>query len=191
MSKNEAIRSLLVFIGIIVLCLIIIIRGTYNVRMLEQQVRDLQVELAHSMVPLQTDTIHDSIPVVTQRIVEVDRTDYKRQVADRQLIKDLQLKVSQIESENMMLREIADSLQLVALNDSLYAFHDRWADFEVNMRSWMMDYAVRDSFVSYVSRIYKHRFLWWKWGTKGYNMKVVNFNPRATVKYARTIRVTE
>jgi hypothetical protein len=191
MSKNEAIRSLLVFIGIIVLCLIIIIRGTYNVRMLEQQVRDLQVELAHSMVPLQTDTIHDSIPVVTQRIVEVDRTDYKRQVADRQLIKDLQLKVSQIESENMMLREIADSLQLVALNDSLYAFHDRWADFEVNMRSGMMDYAVRDSFVSYVSRIYKHRFLWWKWGTKGYNMKVVNFNPRATVKYARTIRVTE
>lgn len=191
MSKNEAIRSLLVFIGIIVLCLIIIIRGTYNVRMLEQQVRDLQVELAHSMVPLQTDTIRDSIPVVTQRIVEVDRTDYKRQVADRQLIKDLQLKVSQIESENMMLREIADSLQLVALNDSLYAFHDRWADFEVNMRSGMMDYAVRDSFVSYVSRIYKHRFLWWKWGTKGYNMKVVNFNPRATVKYARTIRVTE
>ena len=191
MSKNEVIRSLLVFIGIFVLCLIIIIRGTYNVRMLEQQVRDLQVELAHSMVPLQTDTIHDSIPVTTQRIVEVDRTDYKRQVADRQLIKDLQLKVAQIESENTMLREIADSLQLVALNDSLYAYHDRWADFEVNMRSGMMDYAVRDSFVSYVSRIYKHRFLWWKWGTKGYNMKVVNFNPRATVKYARTIRVTE
>lgn len=191
MSKNEVIRSLLVFIGIFVLCLIIIIRGTYNVRMLEQQVRDLQVELAHSMVPLQTDTIHDSIPVTTQRIVEVDRTDYKSQVADRQLIKDLQLKVSQIESENLMLREIADSLQLVALNDSLYAYHDRWADFEVNMRSGMMDYAVRDSFVSYVSRIYKHRFLWWKWGTKGYNMKVVNFNPRATVKYARTIRVTE
>ena len=191
MSKNEVIRSLLVFIGIFVLCLIIIIRGTYNVRMLEQQVRDLQVELAHTMVPLQTDTIHDSIPVTTQRIVEVDRTDYKRQVADRQLIKDLQLKVAQIESENTMLREIADSLQLVALNDSLYAYHDRWADFEVNMRSGMMDYAVRDSFVSYVSRIYKHRFLWWKWGTKGYNMKVVNFNPRATVKYARTIRVTE
>lgn len=191
MSKSEVIRSFFVVLGIIVICLVIVIRGTMKERALKQQVRDLQVELAHSLVPLQVDTIRDSIPVVTQRIVEVDRTDYKKQVADAKLIKDLKLKVAQIESENAMLREIADSLQLVALNDSLYAFHDRWADFEVNMRSGMMDYAVRDSFVTYVSRIYKHKFLWWKWGTKGYEVKHVNFNPRATVKYARTIKVTD
>ena len=191
MSRSEVIRSLFVVLGIIVLCLVIIIRGTMNERALKQQVRDLQVELAHSLVPLQVDTIRDSIPVVTQRLVEVDRTDYKKQVADAQLIKDLKLKVAQVESENAMLREIADSLQLVAINDSLYAFHDHWADFVVNSNSGWMDYAVRDSFVTYVSRIYKHRFLWWKWGTKGYDVKHVNFNPRATVKYARTISVKD
>ena len=112
MSRSEVIRSLFVVLGIIVLCLVIIIRGTMNERALKQQVRDLQVELAHSLVPLQVDTIRDSIPVVTQRLVEVDRTDYKKQVADAQLIKDLKLKVAQIESENAMLREIADSLPL-------------------------------------------------------------------------------
>jgi hypothetical protein len=191
MSRNEVIRSLFVVLGIFVLCLVIILRGTMNVRALKQQVRDLQVELAHSAVPLLVDTIRDSIPVVTQRLVEVDRTDYKKQVADAQLIKDLRLKVAQIESENAMLREIADSLQLVAVGDSLYAYHDHWADFVVDTRSGWMDYAVRDSFVTYVSRIYKHRFLWWRWGTKGYDVKHVNFNPRATVKYARTINVKD
>lgn len=191
MSKNELIRSFFVVLGIFALCLGIIIRGTMNERALKQQIRDLQVELAHSLVPLQVDTIRDSIPVATQRLVEVDRTDYKKQVADAQLIKDLKLRVAQIESENAMLREIADSLQLVAVNDSLYAYHDRWADFVVDTKSGWMDYAVRDSFVTYVSRIYKHKFLWWKWGTKGYEVKHVNFNPRASVKYARTIKVTD
>lgn len=191
MSRSEVIRSILVVMGIFTMCIIVIIRGTMNERALKQQVRDLQVELAHSLVPLQVDTIRDSIPVVTQRLVEVDRTDYKKQVADAQLIKDLKLKVAQVESENAMLREIADSLQLVAINDSLYAFHDHWADFVVNSNSGWMDYAVRDSFVTYVSRIYKHRFLWWRWGTKGYEVKHVNFNPRATVKYARTISVKD
>ena len=38
-------------------------------RDLESQVRDLQVQLAHAQVPLKPDTIHDSIPVVTQRAV--------------------------------------------------------------------------------------------------------------------------
>lgn len=191
MSKSEVIRSFFVVLGIIVICLVIVIRGTMKERALKQQIRDLQVELAHSLVPLQVDTIRDSIPVVTQRLVEVDRTDYKKQVADAKLIKDLKLRVAQIESENAMLREIADSLQLVAVNDSLYAYHDHWADFVVDTKSGWMDYAVRDSFVTYVSRIYKHKFLWWKWGTKGYEVKHVNFNPRASVKYARTIKVKD
>lgn len=191
MSKSEVIRSFFVVLGIIVICLVIVIRGTMKERALKQQIRDLQVELAHTTIPLVIDTIRDSTTVATQRIVEVDRTDYKKQVADAELIKDLKLRVAQIESENAMLREIADSLQLVAVNDSLYAYHDHWADFVVDTKSGWMDYAVRDSFVTYVSRIYKHKFLWWKWGTKGYEVKHVNFNPRASVKYARTIKVTD
>lgn len=191
MSKSEVIRSFFVVLGIIVICLVIVIRGTMKERALKQQIRDLQVELAHTTIPLVIDTIRDSTTVATQRIVEVDRTDYKKQVADAQLIKDLKLRVAQIESENAMLREIADSLQLVAVNDSLYAYHDHWADFVVDTKSGWMDYAVRDSFVTYVSRIYKHKFLWWKWGTKGYEVKHVNFNPRASVKYARTIKVKD
>ena len=85
--------------------------GRTNKR-LEAQVHDLQVQLSHASIPLEPDTIRDSIPVVTQRVVEVDKTDYKSQIADRELIKDLEMKVSRIEAENVMLRQTLGSVLL-------------------------------------------------------------------------------
>ncbi|WP_407934619.1 DUF6549 family protein [Hallella sp.] len=38
---------------------------------------------------------------------------------------------------------------------------------------------------------YKHRFLWWKWSTKGYKVKIINFNPHARVLYNQYVRIGE
>lgn len=161
---------------------------------LQQRISDLEVQLAHATIPMKTDTIRDSVPVVIQQIVEIDKTDYKQQAADRQLIKDLQLKVSQIEAENTMLRETLGKVQLQPVkndSDSLFSYHDHWADFELNMQSKQLDYAVRDSLATYVSREYRHSILWGliKWGTKGYNLHIVNFNPHSKIRYSQTIIV--
>ena len=163
-------------------------------RELKNQVRDLNVQLAHAQIPLVPDTIRDSIPVVKQRIVEVDKTDYKKQIADRELIKDLKLKVSQIESENHMLRETLGSVKLqLEKKDSLelFTYHDKWADFEVDINSKQLDYAVRDSLITFVSTIYKHKFLWWRWGKKGYDLHIVNMNPHSNVLYNKRIVINE
>ena len=40
-------------------------------------------------------------------------------------------------------------------------------------------YNIRDSLSTAVYREYRHHFLWWKWGTRGYRLKIVNFNPHA------------
>ena len=53
----------------------------------------------------------------------------------------------------------------------------------------LLKYAVRDSFVTDVTRIYKHRFLWLRWGTKGYQVHHVNFNPNVDVKYNQFIMI--
>lgn len=156
---------------------------------LEHQVSDLSVQLAHSKVPMQRDTIRDSVPVVKQRVVEIDKTDYKQLEEDKRLIRDLGLKVDQLVSENKMLREAKDSVLMKAVNDSVFAYHDRWADFEYLTRQQLLRYAVRDSFVTTVSRIYKHRFLWWRWGTKGYQVHHVNFNPHVDIKYNQYIMI--
>lgn len=194
MSKNTKTAENLLFLAMICFTILSIIGAVrYGVRNqdLQMQINDLSVQLAHSKVPMQRDTIRDSIPVVKQRVVEVDKTDYKQQMADKQLIKDLGLKVDQLVSENKMLREAKDSVTLAAVNDSVFAYHDHWADFEYLTRQQLLKYEVRDSFDTKVSRIYKHRFLWWRWGTKGYQVHHINFNPHVDIKYDQYIMIKQ
>lgn len=194
-------------IAIAVIAGVIILAGVFmhqyhSKSELERQVRDLQAQLSHATIPLKPDTIRDSIPVVSQAVVTIDKTDYKQQAADRKLIKDLKMKVSQIEGENTMLREILGQVSLKPVTpdtvssgvvtperDSLFAYHDRWVDFLLDTRSGALDYAVRDSSITYVARIPRHKFLWLRWGTKGYEVKTVNFNKNVHVKYNKTIIV--
>ena len=179
----------LAMIFMTILCFVAAVRYSVKNQDLELKVNDLSVQLAHSQVPMQRDTIRDSIPVVKQRVVEIDKTDYKQMEEDKKLIKDLGLKVDQLVSENKMLREARDSVMLKAVNDSVFAYHDHWADFEYITSQQLLKYAVRDSFVTDVTRIYKHRFLWLRWGTKGYQVHHVNFNPNVDVKYNQFIMI--
>ena len=156
---------------------------------LRNQIRDLQVQLARAQTEMKTDTIRDSIPVVTQQAVIIDKTDYKKQIADRQLIKDLNLQLKQVEAENRMLLATLDSVSLNLVHDSILVYHDDWADFMVNTKTRSLQYEVRDSVVTLVTSIPKHRFLWWRWGTKGYDVRLVNFNPHSRVVYNRYVLV--
>lgn len=158
---------------------------------LKSQVKDLQVQLAESQQKADTFYIRDSIPVWKERIVEVDRTDYKKLLADKELIKELKLKVAQVEAENRMLLGTRDTVYLSKDRDSVLRYHDQWADFSYFEEKRRLEYSVRDSLTTYVTREYKHRILWGliKWGTKGYNVYHVNHNPNSRIYYNKYIRV--
>ena len=158
---------------------------------MKSQIRDLQVQLAESSQKVDTFTIRDSIMVWKERIVEVDKTDYKKLLSDRELIKDLQLKVSQLESENRTLLSTRDTVVLHAENDSVFSYRDKWCIFVLVIRNEerVLDWEVRDSLTTYVAREYKHKFLWWRWGTKGYNVYIVNHNPKCKVEYNKYIKI--
>lgn len=158
---------------------------------LQSQVKDLQVQLAESQQKADTFYIRDSIPVWKERIVEVDKTDYKKLLADKELIKVLKLKVSQIEAENRLLMGTRDTVYLSEDRNSVLRYHDQWADFSYFEDKKRLEYSVRDSLTTFISREYKHRILWGliKWGTKGYNVYHVNHNPRSRIYYNKYIRV--
>ena len=158
-------------------------------RILRSQVRDLQLQLAESEQKCDTFVIRDSIPVWKERIVEVDRTDYKQVLADRALLKELELKISEIEAENRMLLGTRDTVYLSLGRDSVLRYSDKWADFAYYEDRKRLEYAVRDSISTIIARDYKHRFLWWRWGTKGYTVYIVNHNPRSRIYYNKYIRV--
>ena len=158
-------------------------------RKYERQIRELEVRLAKSEEKVDTFVIRDTIHVAQTKVVEVDRTDYKKQLADRQLIKDLGLKVSELESENRTLLSTRDTVVLNPVNDSILAYSDKWFSFSYDLDSRVLDWEVRDSLTTYVSQEYRHRFLWWKWGRKGYRVTIVNHNPRSRIEYSKFIRI--
>lgn len=151
--------------------------------------RELRNELAQVTVKPEQIIIRDSIEVVKQKIVEVDKTDYKKLLADKELINELNLKVSQIEAENRSLLATMDSVMMTKINDSVYTYKDKWAEFEFYVTHHKLNYSVRDSITTVIARQYKHKFLWFKWGTKGYDVYVVSHNPHAKVEWNKYIKV--
>ena len=173
--------------------------------LLKSEVKDLRVQLAESRQRADTFYIRDSIPVYKERIVEVDRTDYKKLLADRELIKQLELRVAQVEAENRLLMGTRDTVVLVEVSTGkpssadgggeqeggVLRYHDQWADFAYYEEKRKLEYEVRDSLTTFIAREYKHRFLWLRWGTKGYSVYHVNHNPRSRIYYNKHIRVKE
>ena len=145
----------------------------------------------HVAIPLQRDTIRDSIEVVTQTVVEVVPKKLKEALAaDRQLISDLQLKVRQLEVMQTTVIETADTVRAAqfACADSTLTYSDQWADLRLSLKDSTFYYNIRDSLATVVCREYRHRFLWWRWGTRGYQVKIVNFNPHARVTSNKYIK---
>lgn len=157
--------------------------------LLKKEVRDLELRLANADEKIDTFIIRDSVPVAQVKVVEVDRTDYKKLLADRELIKDLKLKVSELESENQTLLSTRDTVVLHPINDSTLTYRDKWCSFEYSLSTRVLDWEVRDSLSTFVSTEYRHHFLWWRWGKKGYKVTIVNHNPRSRVEYDKFIKI--
>lgn len=173
-----------------------------------------ELSVAQQHTPLRRDTIRDTVEIITQQIVEVERIKEVLSKEDRRLLKDLSLKVSDLESFQKLGTTTADTVLLTVPSaavsqqpnqsepnlsqqavaeqpsqpspppsDSVLTYHDAWTDFTFYPRTSRLSYRMRDSLAITVKRHPRHRFLFLKWGTKGYEVKVVNHNPRSTIRY--------
>lgn len=156
-------------------------------RELKRENERLREELARQQqyVPLQMDTIHDSVKVVTQKVVEVEKIKEVLSKEDRQLIKDLGMKVKELESLQKIGMETRNTVFLQAkdsaANDTLF-YKDAWTDLEYYQRERKLSLRTRDSIAIAMDGIVRKKFLFFRWGVKGYRLKVVNFNPNSTIR---------
>lgn len=153
---------------------------------LKMQLHQLQLKYS----PMQRDTIRDSVKLVTQQVMVMDRGEYKLLAADRKLLEDLNLKLRQVVSDQRVSMVTSDTVKTKRLN-SVYSYSDAWLSLRLDTADSILTYKARDSLQCIVARQFKHKFLWWKWGTKGYNVKVLNFNPHSTILYNSYIQVSK
>lgn len=180
-------------IGCILIFLLVISLGSdfYHAHKAQQadqkrseQLNKLQLQYA----PAERDTIRDSVKTVTQKVIMMPPDEYKEFAADRQLLKDLNIKVSQIMAD-LRTSVVTEGTVKTLRENSLYKYSDKWLSVQLNTADSMLTYRARDSLQCLITRNYKHRFLWWKWGTDGYNIKMINFNPNSTILYNNYIQV--
>lgn len=156
----------------------------------QYEVKELQAQLAHARTykSVVSEVLHDSSTVVTQPASNIDKHAYKREFANRKLLKELDVKPRDVAAQSDIATHASDSVKL-ASRDSVFSYHDKWVQFKFSLRDSLLSYQVRDSLSTFVIREYKHRFLFWKWGTRGYKIKIVNFNPHSKIIYSQYIKI--
>lgn len=153
----------------------------------QKEIKDLKYQLAHAQqyVPLERDTIRDTVEVVTSPVITAELKALREQhIIDERLIRDLGLKLKQADAVQTTVTETRDSAKADFDHSfKVFSYDDGWSHLQFRLRDSTFYYNVRDSLATVVYHEYKHRFLWWKWGVKGYKVKVVNFNPHSTIRY--------
>lgn len=177
------------FVGVLILAATGIIVYLAWIRK-QYEVKELQTQLAHARTykSVVSEVLHDSSTVVTQPASNIDKHAYKREFANRKLLKELEVKPRDIAAQSDVATHASDSVKLVP-RDSVFSYHDKWVQFKFSLRDSLLSYQVRDSLSTFVIREYKHRFLFWKWGTRGYKIKIVNFNPHSKIIYSQYIKI--
>lgn len=190
-KKDFLMPAILIVIAVVIIFIMTLLvkREQYR-RKIEHLQSQIEILNSWNTYPsIVHDTIRDTIPVASAPALVVTKEEYKK-VADKALLKDLDVKPAAITSQLQTEISTRNSIKLrAAPKDNDYIYHDQWTDIHLSLKDSMLRYDMRDSIAMFVVRDYKHRFLFWRWGTKGYNVKLVNFNPRATIKYLKYVKV--
>lgn len=141
------------------------------------------------------DKLDDSLPVAQNTALQAKVAELERlHLADTRLIKDLKVKLKDVQALHTMSAETADTVIIAPVPgtaDSVFAYKDQWLSLHIDIPKRECQYIAYDSLTTIVSRTYKHKFLWWRWGTKGYEVRIVSFNPHSQIKYSRYIEVVK
>lgn len=177
---------------------IVIMAGGCNYALRKQYEKDisgLKYELAHAQqyVPMEKDTVYlpgDTVEVSTSPVIMAElKTLRKQHIIDERMIKDLGLKLKQLDAVQTTVTETKDTARAeYCHNIKVFSYDDRWSHLEFSLSDSTFYYNIRDSLATVVYHEYKHRFLWWRWGVKGYKVKILNFNPHSTIRYNQYVK---
>lgn len=103
------------------------------------------------------------------------------------LIKDAGDRVKDVESMSNSSTSTRDTILLGDTVKLTFHYSDQFATIDI--RDSVMWYNIRDSLTTIVTTDYKHRFLWWRWGKKGYRVKIISHNPNTKITYCDYITI--
>lgn len=189
-------RSCIMFLAaLLVIISAAFIRSAQKNGRLQEEIERQKGNVASISYDIQYDKLGDTLPVAQNAALQAKYKELQQlHLADTKLLKELKVKLKDAKVIHTLSSSTADTVRIEPVPntvDSVFSYQDKWLSLHIDIPARLCQYTSRDSLATIVSRTYKHKFLWWRWGTKGYKVQIVNFNPHSRINYSRYIEVVK
>lgn len=171
------------------------IRSAYQNSKLRSELNRQTENIGSLTYDIQYGKLDDSLSVAKNTALQAKCNELEQlHLADAKLVKELKVKLKDVKTIHTASSSTADTVRIEPIPntaDSVFSYQDKWLSLHIDIPARLCQYTSKDSLTTIVSRTYKHKFLWWRWGTKGYQVQIINFNPHSRINYSRYVEVVK
>lgn len=191
-KQNTAIQILA---AMFIITMAAFIRSAYQNSKLRSELNRQTENIGSLTYDIQYGKLDDSLSVAKNTALQAKCNELEQlHLADAKLVKELKVKLRDVKTIHTASSSTADTVRIEPIPntaDSVFSYQDKWLSLHIDIPARLCQYTSKDSLTTIVSRLYKHKFLWWRWGTKGYQVQIVNFNPHSRINYSRYVEVVK
>lgn len=169
---------------IILFILLAAVTRLYNITLKEKE--RFEANQTTLMTSLNNFKFRDSLNAVENGRLKLNLSELKElREADFKLIKELKLRPKDVETITKIKVVTRDSI-IFQLKDSCINYESEWTKINGCIGD-TLSIETSDSIAFIAHKEYKHKFLFFRWGLERAKVKIINFNPRSSVKSAEWI----
>ena len=164
---------------IILFILLAAVTRLYNITLKEKE--RFEANQTTLMTSLNNFKFRDSLNAVENGRLKLSISELKElREADFKLIKELKLRPKDVETITKVKVVTRDSI-IFQLKDSCINYESEWTKVSGCVGD-TLSIETSDSIAFIAHKEYKHKFLFFRWGLERAKVKIINFNPRSSVK---------
>ncbi len=164
---------------IILFILLAAVTRLYNITLKEKE--RFEANQTTLMTSLNNFKFRDSLNAVENGRLKLSISELKElREADFKLIKELKLRPKDVETITKVKVVTRDSI-IFQLKDSCINYESEWTKVNGCIGD-TLSIETSDSIAFIAHKEYKHKFLFFRWGLQRAKVKIINFNPRSSIK---------
>ena len=164
---------------IVLFILLAAVTRLYNITLKEKE--RFEANQTTLMTSLNNFKFRDSLNAVENGRLKLSISELKElREADFKLIKELKLRPKDVETITKVKVVTRDSI-IFQLKDSCINYESEWTKVSGCIGD-TLSIETSDSIAFIAHKEYKHKFLFFRWGLDRAKVKIINFNPRSSVK---------
>lgn len=164
---------------IILFILLAAVTRLYNITLKEKE--RFEANQTTLMTSLNNFKFRDSLNAVENGRLKLSISELKElREADFKLIKELKLRPKDVETITKVKVVTRDSI-IFQLKDSCINYESEWTKVNGCIGD-TLSIETSDSIAFIAHKEYKHKFLFFRWGLERAKVKIINFNPRSSIK---------